>query len=278
MTTGRHITEDAAEWSGRVTAADVHGVMFTRSGLGRRGYDEVEVDEFLDRVQVEIQRLTSEKSDLRDEAARLKRQVERAASAEPNTPNREEAAVQAVSILSAAQQTADQYVADAENYSRRLSSDAREQSESVVAEARARAAQIIADAEQAAHDAAQEVMHAHASGEGVTARTKDELEEQVAYLRTFSQVCRTQLRSYLEALLEDIELEWGKADPAALMSARELPAPHIVMQRVASEDAGSSEDSEGGEKDTAASDLALADVESQPQEVVLNGHSRGGRD
>jgi len=31
---------------------------------------------------------------------------------------------------------------------------------------------------------------------------------------------RTQLRSYLEALLTDVETEWGKADPTALPIAR----------------------------------------------------------
>jgi hypothetical protein len=44
----------------------------------------------------------------------------------------------------------------------------------------------------------------------------EELEEQVAYLKAFAQACRTQLRAYLEALLGDVESEWGKADPAAL--------------------------------------------------------------
>src|SRR3712207_930399 len=44
----------------------------------------------------------------------------------------------------------------------------------------------------------------------------EELEEQVAYLRAFGQACRTQLRAYLEALLADVEAEWGRADPGAL--------------------------------------------------------------
>jgi hypothetical protein len=43
-----------------------------------------------------------------------------------------------------------------------------------------------------------------------------ELEEQVAYLKAFGQACRVQLRSYLEALLSDVESEWGRSDPTAL--------------------------------------------------------------
>ena len=48
--------------------------------------------------------------------------------------------------------------------------------------------------------------------------TKEELDQQVAYLKTFGQVVRVQLRAYLEALLRDVEEEWGKADPAVVLS------------------------------------------------------------
>ena len=50
-------------------------------------------------------------------------------------------------------------------------------------------------------------------------------QEQVAYLKAFGQACRVQLRSYLEALLGDIESEWGRADPAALPAPARPPAP-----------------------------------------------------
>jgi hypothetical protein len=52
-----------------------------------------------------------------------------------------------------------------------------------------------------------------------------ELEEQVAYLKAFAQACRVQLRAYLEALLTDVESEWGRADPSSLPQApARLPA------------------------------------------------------
>ena len=41
----------------------------------------------------------------------------------------------------------------------------------------------------------------------------------MAYLKAFGQACRVQLRSYLEALLTDVETEWGQADPAAVAQA-----------------------------------------------------------
>ena len=55
--------------------------------------------------------------------------------------------------------------------------------------------------------------------------TPDELREQVAYLKAFGSAVRTQLRSYLEALISDVETEWGKADPGALPQHRPTPYP-----------------------------------------------------
>ena len=59
-----------------------------------------------------------------------------------------------------------------------------------------------------------------------------ELQEQVAYLKAFGQACRVQLRAYLEALLSDVETEWGRADPARCRG-RPLSVP---AQRPTTED------------------------------------------
>jgi hypothetical protein len=52
--------------------------------------------------------------------------------------------------------------------------------------------------------------------EGGGERSVEELQEQIAYLKAFGQACRVQLRSYLEALITDVETEWGRADPAVV--------------------------------------------------------------
>src|SRR3954462_14973608 len=57
------------------------------------------------------------------------------------------------------------------------------------------------------------------SGGGTGERNLQELQEQVAYLKAFGQACRVQLRAYLEALLADVETEWGRAHPAVLPPA-----------------------------------------------------------
>ena len=221
MTTSNDV-HSPEEWGGRLTPSDVHHVLFTRAGLGRRGYDEVEVDVFLERVQQELTRLIGEKADLRDEVSRLKAHLSQAGTGPRAVPavdsvTKEEAQLQAVRLLAAAQQTADTYVADAEKYSQRLTLDAREHSEQMVAEAREAAKRMVAEAERLAGDSAARTI----DGELVTTAgpSKEELDQQVAYLKTFGQVVRVQLRAYLEALLRDVEEEWGRADPGVVPMA-----------------------------------------------------------
>src|SRR5215203_4229411 len=48
-----------------LTPADVHNVVFKKPPIGKRGYDEDEVDAFLDVVEAELARLIEENNDLR---------------------------------------------------------------------------------------------------------------------------------------------------------------------------------------------------------------------
>jgi DivIVA domain-containing protein len=48
-----------------LTPAEVHNVAFKKPPIGKRGYDEEEVDAFLDVVEVELSRLIEENNDLR---------------------------------------------------------------------------------------------------------------------------------------------------------------------------------------------------------------------
>ena len=49
----------------RLTPADVHNVAFSKPPIGKRGYNEDEVDQFLDFVETELARLIEENSDLK---------------------------------------------------------------------------------------------------------------------------------------------------------------------------------------------------------------------
>src|SRR6201993_1642759 len=48
-----------------LTPADVHNVAFSKPPIGKRGYNEDEVDAFLDLVEAELTRLIEENRDLR---------------------------------------------------------------------------------------------------------------------------------------------------------------------------------------------------------------------
>ncbi|HEY4627116.1 MAG TPA: DivIVA domain-containing protein [Blastococcus sp.] len=188
-----------------LTPADLQSVRFTRGSLLHPGYAETEVDRVMSRLAEELGRHIAEKAQLRDQLRALQSQVDGVVTQEPPSE-------QAVRILAVAQQTADNYVAEAEEFSRQVTSEARAEYEEVIRQARDNAGGII----QAAQEAAARIGGGASAGGETSQRSMEELQEQVAYLKAFGQACRVQLRSYLEALLADIETEWGRADPAAL--------------------------------------------------------------
>jgi DivIVA domain-containing protein len=199
----------------RLTPADIQNVRFTRASMLRPGYVDAEVDRVMSRLAEELGRLISEKAALRDRVRALEAALEAAGDGAVVT---EPPSEQAVRILSAAQQTADNYVAEAEEFSRQMTSEARSLYEEQVRQARENAGAII----QAAQEAAAKLggggpMGGRAPMGGDTAqRSVEELQQQAAYLTTFGRAVRVQLRSYLEALISDVESEWGRADPAVL--------------------------------------------------------------
>ena len=192
----------------RLSPADVRNARLPRATMLRPGYNDVEVDRLLDRLADEMARLHGEKAELRDQVHALQEQVAGAAAAVPEPPSD-----QAVRILATAQQTADSYVAEAEDFSRQMTADARAQYEEQLRQARENAGAIIAAAQEAA---ARMTAGSPEPAAGTPEHSAQELEEQAAYLRAFGQACRTQLRAYLEALLADVEAEWGRADPGTL--------------------------------------------------------------
>ena len=58
-----------------LTPADVHNVAFSKPPIGKRGYNEDEVDAFLDLVEAELTRLIEENSDLRQRIEELDQEL-----------------------------------------------------------------------------------------------------------------------------------------------------------------------------------------------------------
>src|SRR3982751_3530426 len=56
-----------------LTPADVHNVVFKKPPIGKRGYDEDEVDAFLDLIEAELARLIEENNDLKQQVDEMAR-------------------------------------------------------------------------------------------------------------------------------------------------------------------------------------------------------------
>jgi DivIVA domain-containing protein len=209
----------------RLTPDAVQAVAFPSARLGRRGLDEEHVRAFCGQVERELVRLFNERTALVDEVQRLRRRVLGLSGDDAEAGYRQDDAhVQAVRILSKAQQTADNYVADAQDYSRQLAQDARRRRDEILTEARKHAAVMLEEAHTEASSAAEAALVAPATQPDPDRR---ELEAELAYLRTFSDVYRTHLHAYLDALLRNVE-EWERAEKTSLAAARgSLPRlPH----------------------------------------------------
>ena len=206
----------------RLTPDQVQAVSFRSARLGRRGLDEEQVHAFCDQVEHELVLLLNERVSLQEEVERLRKRVlsDSAEAAPGGGALPEDAHVQAVNVLAKAQLTADRYVADAQVYSRELAEDARRRRDGIIAETRARAELVLKEAHADASRAAAAVPP---SAEPLDAGQRQELQAELAYLRTFSDVYRTHLRAYLEALVRNVD-EWERAEKGSLASVRaELP-------------------------------------------------------
>lgn len=173
-----------------LTPEEVANKQFTSTRLGR-GYDEGEVDDFLDEVEVELRRLYQENEHLREQLAEAQRaegdgkaavSQQGQPSAQGRAQSVEEAAGGAAQILAMAQKTANEHIGQA-----------RAQAERLIAEARARAEQLKRDAETQ-----------HRQQLGSLEAQRSDLEQRIEELRAFEREYRTRLKNYLETQLHDL--------------------------------------------------------------------------
>ena len=196
------------------TPERVRSAAFTPTRLGRRGIDEAEVRAFCEWIADGLGMLLNDNNMLQAEIMRLRDRLLEGKGRTGIQP--EDAHVQAVQVLSKAQQTADRYVADAQEYSRELAGEARLRRDEILNEAKVRASMIVEDAHTTATKAANA---ARDTPEPLSAAERQDLQAEIAYLRTFSDVCRTHLRAYLESLTRSID-EWENAEHNGTLTAR----------------------------------------------------------
>jgi DivIVA domain-containing protein len=197
----------------RLTPERVRKMQFTRTQIGRRGLAEDEVNLFLERVAEDIAARDAEDASMRAMVLHYQNTLAdwRAEHRDPQgrtgpgaMPN-----VEAVNILSRAQQEADSYVAQTQAYCRRLAVDARDHAQQILTEAQAQA-------EEAANLAVQG--YRARSGEAYTPEF-EELERRLAWARTFLsslESVEAQLRTAREAL----SYEFDRLDSATSPNRR----------------------------------------------------------
>src|SRR5688500_16911025 len=145
-----------------LTPADVHNVVFKKPPIGKRGYDEDEVDAFLDVVEAELARLIEENNELRSAVSRGGARVEERTEtpvpapspiSEPPPPvqqPREDDSARASRMLSLATETADRYVNEAKTQAEQMLSGAKSNSDRLMTEARSKSEQMVAEAKHRA--------------------------------------------------------------------------------------------------------------------------------
>ena len=235
-----------------LTPADVRNKQFSTTRL-RPGYDEEEVDAFLDEVEVELDRLLQENEELRSKLAESLRGGRPAVSAlsspladpepemlapEPMLPEperrpepvmsmrSEDSMDTAARVLALAQQTADQAIADARREADETLGRARHEAEDILGKARRQAEQITSDARARAESLERDAQERHRQAMGSLVQQREELERRVDDLRAFEREYRSRLKAYLEGQLRDLEA--GAAD-SGTFPAVAGPPPAVGM-------------------------------------------------
>jgi DivIVA domain-containing protein len=237
-----------------LTPADVRNKQFSTTRL-RPGYDEEEVDAFLDEVEVELDRLIQENEELRSKLAESLRGgggrpavsalSSPLADPEPemlapepmlSEPERRPEPVMsmrtednmdtAARVLALAQQTADQAIADARREADETLGRARREADDILGKARRQAEQITSDARARAESLERDAQERHRQAMGSLVQQREELERRVDDLRAFEREYRSRLKAYLEGQLRDLEA--GAAD-SGTFPAVAAPQPPVGM-------------------------------------------------
>ena len=236
-----------------LTPADVRNKQFSTTRL-RPGYDEEEVDAFLDEVEAELDRLIQENEELRGKLAEVLRGGKapvalNAPHADPppeliapeppriEPERRPQEAVMmgmkpvednmdtAARVLALAQQTADQAIADARREADETLGRARREADEILTKARRQSEQITSDARARAESLERDAQERHRQAMGSLVQSREELERRVDDLRAFEREYRSRLKAYLEGQLRDLEA--GATDSGVFPAMATGPQPTV---------------------------------------------------
>ena len=234
-----------------LTPEDVSNKRFTPVRL-REGYDMGEVDQFLDEVEAELERLLKENNDLRSKlsaatdgepiaatAPETRREAEpRSPSrpekpAEPAKPEPEpevikvitaaEASSAATRLLELATRNADEVVAEAREDAEKIRVEARTEAEKLETETKTRTDKLEEDARNRAQNLDGETDARRRELLGELEKEKCRLDGEIENLRSFEREYRSRLKSYFSQQLQaldgqgeggDLSVEPGRGRPA----------------------------------------------------------------
>ena len=235
-----------------LTPADVRNKQFSTTRL-RPGYDEEEVDAFLDEVEAALDELIQDNEELRAKLAEVLRgkpQVSLTPQAElpeimqpepiRHEPERrpepmmmssprpaEDNMDTAARVLALAQQTADQAIADARREADETLGRARREADDILTKARRQAEQVTSDARARAESLERDAQERHRQAMGSLVQSREELERRVDDLRAFEREYRSRLKAYLEGQLRDLEAGAADSDIAATTRHKSL---HMIKR------------------------------------------------
>ncbi|MBB5869361.1 DivIVA domain-containing protein [Allocatelliglobosispora scoriae] len=223
-----------------LTPADVHNVAFKKPPIGKRGYDEEEVDAFLDEVERELARLIEENNELRaqgdrggrppagppmaigggdprlaaelnelkaqlDRVQRDKGEAERAARAMQGELEQFRGAVAGGPVGPDGEQQALRVLMMAQRTADDHVSDARREADKVLSEARAKAEEVTRESRAKADALERDARQRHQEAMGGLDAKRTALQKHIEELKQFEREYRTRLKAYLESQLRDLE-------------------------------------------------------------------------
>ncbi|GIJ49923.1 cell wall synthesis protein Wag31 [Virgisporangium aliadipatigenens] len=220
-----------------LTPADVHNVAFKKPPIGKRGYDEEEVDAFLDEVERELARLIEENNELRaqlerggggrpagpgadprlaSELAEIKAQLDRVqrekSAAEQAARSMQAELEQARTAGGAAGMTAgegEQQALRVLMMAQRTAddhvNDARREADKLLSDARAKAEEVTRDARAKADALERDARQRHQEAVSGLDAKRNALQKHIEELKQFEREYRTRLKAYLESQLRDLE-------------------------------------------------------------------------
>jgi DivIVA domain-containing protein len=213
-----------------LTPADVHNIAFKKSSIGKRGYDEEQVDAFLDELEQELIRLIEANNDLRTVVAhgdapagagappasalaqitaqldRVQRdkavaeQAARAAQAEleqarrRSGPSAARDREQTFQVLAMAERTASTHLAEAQRETEDLLSDARSTARQITEDARAEADALQREARQRNREVT-----------GGLDAERTAAQHQIEDLEAFEREYRSRLRAHVDSQVRDLD-------------------------------------------------------------------------